>query len=196
MGRDSLNLLPSRYGERISTAFAGGTLLPVGRVFRHRVQCPPGPLGHLVVGHVERPAGPTIVRQALRACKPLGVSRMILQRSACNLGALCLQRCAWRSSRSESPCTTFTALSLIEPPPLFVICRVDVNYSCGRPAYATSACRISSFIAERHAGISRRDLFAFVLALNAPWVVLPVLGVHVSIRLFVDGDCSAFGHWP
>ena len=54
----------------------GGTLLPVGRVLWHRVQCPPGPLGHLVVGHVARPAGPTIVRQALRACKPLGASRM------------------------------------------------------------------------------------------------------------------------
>lgn len=61
-------------------------------------------------------------------------------------------------------------------------------------AYATSVYWISFFMAERHARISRRDLYTYVLALNSPWVLFPLLGLYVSIRLIADGNYSVLGH--
>ena len=59
--------------------------------------------------------------------------------------------------------------------------------------HATSVYWISFFMAGRHARIRRRDLYAYVFALNSPWILFPLLGIYVSIRLIVDGNYSVLG---
>ena len=60
--------------------------------------------------------------------------------------------------------------------------------------HATSVYWVSFFMAERHAKISRRDLCIYIFALNSPWILFPLLGIYVSIRLIVDGNYSVLGH--
>ncbi len=60
--------------------------------------------------------------------------------------------------------------------------------------YATSVYLISFFIAGRHTRICRRDLYMYIFALNSPWILCPLLGLWVSIRLVVDGNFSVLGH--
>ncbi|WP_420609372.1 hypothetical protein [Candidatus Poriferisodalis sp.] len=59
--------------------------------------------------------------------------------------------------------------------------------------YATSIYLVSFFIAKRHRDISRREVYGMILALNATWIVVPLLGLYVSIRLVVDGSYGAIG---
>ncbi len=59
--------------------------------------------------------------------------------------------------------------------------------------YATSAYLMSFFIAKRHRGITRSELYGMILGFNAPWIVFPLLGLYVSIRLVTDGSYSALG---
>ena len=59
--------------------------------------------------------------------------------------------------------------------------------------HGTSVYWISFFMAERHARIKRRDLYTYVFALNSAWVLFPLLGIYVSIRLIVDGNYSVLG---
>ena len=60
-------------------------------------------------------------------------------------------------------------------------------------AYATSVYWVSFFMAGRQRLITRTELFAYVGALNAPWVVFGLLGMYVSARLILDGDCRVLG---
>ncbi len=59
--------------------------------------------------------------------------------------------------------------------------------------YATSIYLLSFFIAKRHRDISRGEVYGMILAFNAPWIVVPLLGLYVSIRLVVDGSYSVLG---
>ena len=59
--------------------------------------------------------------------------------------------------------------------------------------YVTTVYLASFFIARRHSRISRRELWVFVLATNAPWVVFPLLGLYVSARLILDGSYGVVG---
>ena len=59
--------------------------------------------------------------------------------------------------------------------------------------YATSIYLVSFFIAKRHRDISRGDLYGMILSFNAPWIVVPLLGLYVSVRLVVDGSYGALG---
>lgn len=59
--------------------------------------------------------------------------------------------------------------------------------------YMTSVYWISFFVANRQVEISRRDLYLYVLGTNAPWVLCPLLGLFVSIRLILDGNYSVLG---
>ena len=59
--------------------------------------------------------------------------------------------------------------------------------------YATSVYWISFFIGKRHRRIRRRDLCIYILALNSPWIVCPLFGLWVSVRLVIDGNYSVLG---
>lgn len=60
--------------------------------------------------------------------------------------------------------------------------------------YMTSVYLVSFFVADRQARISRGELFTYILAMNAPWILCPLLGLYVSIRLILDGDYSVLGY--
>lgn len=59
--------------------------------------------------------------------------------------------------------------------------------------YMTSVYWISFFVANRQAEISRRELYLYVLGTNSPWVLCPLLGLFVSIRLILDGNYGVLG---
>ena len=59
--------------------------------------------------------------------------------------------------------------------------------------YVTSVYLASFFIAGRHARIGRGEMWGYVLATNAPWVVFPLLGLYVSARLILDGNYGVVG---
>ncbi len=59
--------------------------------------------------------------------------------------------------------------------------------------YATSVYWVSFFMAGRQRLITRTELFAYVGALNAPWVLFGLLGMYVSARLILDGDYGVLG---
>jgi len=60
--------------------------------------------------------------------------------------------------------------------------------------YGASVYLISFFVAGRQARISRRELCAWIVAPNSPWMAGGLLGVYVSIRLIVDGDYGVLGY--
>lgn len=60
--------------------------------------------------------------------------------------------------------------------------------------YATSVYVFSFFVARRHSGLARRELYIYIGALNSPWVLCGLVGLYVSVRLILDGDYSVLGH--
>ena len=60
--------------------------------------------------------------------------------------------------------------------------------------YVTSVYCVSFFMAKRQARISPRELYTCVLAVNSVWVLCPLLGLYVAIRLIVDGNYSVLGY--
>ncbi len=60
--------------------------------------------------------------------------------------------------------------------------------------YMTSVYLVSFFVANRQARISRGELYTYILAMNAPWILCPLLGLYVSVRLILDGDYSVLGY--
>ncbi len=59
--------------------------------------------------------------------------------------------------------------------------------------YVTCLYMASFFIAGRQRLISPRDLWLIVVGSNWPWVVFPVLGIYISLRLVLDGSYAALG---
>ena len=60
--------------------------------------------------------------------------------------------------------------------------------------YVTSVYCVSFFMAKRQTRISARELCTYVLAVNSFWVLCPLLGLYVAIRLVVDGNYSVLGY--
>ena len=61
---------------------------------------------------------------------------------------------------------------------------------CWQWVYMTSVYWVSFFVANRQASVTRQELQLYVLGTNAPWVVFPLLGLYVSVRLIVEGNYS------
>ena len=59
--------------------------------------------------------------------------------------------------------------------------------------YGTSVYWVSFFMARRQRLITRSELYLYIGALNAPWVLFALLGMYVSARLILDGDYSVLG---
>jgi len=60
--------------------------------------------------------------------------------------------------------------------------------------YGTSVYWVSFFMARRQRLITRSELYLYIGALNAPWVLFALLGMYVSARLILDGNYSVLGH--
>ena len=60
--------------------------------------------------------------------------------------------------------------------------------------YVTSVYWASFFIARRQRHITRGELYTYIGALNAPWVLFALLGLYVSARLILDGDYRVLGY--
>ncbi len=59
--------------------------------------------------------------------------------------------------------------------------------------YVTSAYLVSFFVAGRQHRITRGEMYTYIGAMNAPWVLCPLLGLYVSCRLILDGNYSVLG---
>ena len=59
--------------------------------------------------------------------------------------------------------------------------------------YATSVHWVSFFVAGRQRHITRGGLYTYIGATNAPWVLFPLLGLYVSVRLILDGNYGILG---
>ncbi|MDE0263964.1 MAG: hypothetical protein OXJ37_16290 [Bryobacterales bacterium] len=60
--------------------------------------------------------------------------------------------------------------------------------------YVTSVYWASFFVANRHAQISRREVYTYICGVNSPWVLCALLGLYVSVRLILDGNYSVLGY--
>ncbi len=59
--------------------------------------------------------------------------------------------------------------------------------------YVSSLYWVSFFVAGEHRGISRSEFYTYVGATNAVWVLCPMFGLYVSIRLILDGNYGILG---
>lgn len=59
--------------------------------------------------------------------------------------------------------------------------------------YVSSLYVVSFFMGKKQNGITTAELCAYVLGPNAIWILTPIVGLYVSIRLIVDGDFSVLG---
>ena len=59
--------------------------------------------------------------------------------------------------------------------------------------YVTSVYWVSFFMVRRQRLINRAELYIYIGALNAPWVLFALLGLYVSARLILDGNYSVLG---
>ena len=62
--------------------------------------------------------------------------------------------------------------------------------------YASSLYWVSFFVAQKQTRITTRELYTYLFGPNAIWVLIPMLGLYVSVRLILDGDYSVLGMEP
>ena len=60
--------------------------------------------------------------------------------------------------------------------------------------YVTSGYWVSFFVAKRHRQLRPWEAFAHVHWANSLWLLLPLLGMYVSVRLILDGNYAVLGH--
>ena len=60
--------------------------------------------------------------------------------------------------------------------------------------YVTSVYWVSFFVSDRQSKISRREIYTYIVAINAYWVLCALLGLYVSICLILDGNYSILGY--
>ena len=59
--------------------------------------------------------------------------------------------------------------------------------------YVTSVYIMSFFVVGRHRLINRKETLIYVWVPNLFWIVLPIFGFYVSIRLILDGSYVVLG---
>ena len=60
--------------------------------------------------------------------------------------------------------------------------------------YVSSLYLVAFFVAKRHRKISNSELWIYVIGPNSIWVLLPLLGLYVAVRLILDGNYAVLGH--
>ncbi len=53
---------------------------------------------------------------------------------------------------------------------------------------------VSFYVAKGHESIGRVDRWVWVWAPNSVWILVPLLGLFVSVRLILDGTYGVLGH--
>lgn len=59
--------------------------------------------------------------------------------------------------------------------------------------YVSSLYWVSFFVAGRHRHVTRQELYTYVIAPNAIWILIPMFGLYVSVRLILDGNYGILG---
>ncbi len=60
-------------------------------------------------------------------------------------------------------------------------------------AYSTSLYLVSFFVGQKWSRITPSQFYIYIMGPNAVWVLIPIVGMYVSIRLILDGDYSVLG---
>lgn len=60
--------------------------------------------------------------------------------------------------------------------------------------YVSSLYVVSFFVAKRHRKVSSAEVWIYVIGPNSVWVLFPVLGLYVAVRLILDGNYAVLGH--
>ena len=60
--------------------------------------------------------------------------------------------------------------------------------------YMTVVYLVSFYVVGRHKRITRGELWLYVWGSNSPWLLFPLLGIYIAVRLILDGDYSVLGH--
>lgn len=60
--------------------------------------------------------------------------------------------------------------------------------------YVSSVYWVSFFVAKRERRITRGEMYLYVVATNAIWVLSGLLGLYVSVRVTLDGNYSVLGY--
>ena len=60
--------------------------------------------------------------------------------------------------------------------------------------YVTSGYWVSFFVAKRHARLGLWEALLHVHIANSMWILFPLLGLYVSVRLVLDGNYGVLGH--
>ncbi|MDE0191043.1 MAG: hypothetical protein OXQ90_06770 [Gammaproteobacteria bacterium] len=59
--------------------------------------------------------------------------------------------------------------------------------------YVSAVYVVSFFVAKRHRQIRRGQVFSHIIVPDSPWVLIPLLGIYVAVRLIIDGDYAVIG---
>ncbi len=59
--------------------------------------------------------------------------------------------------------------------------------------YASSLYVVSFFVGRKQTRITPREFWVYIFGPNAIWVLFPMLGLYVAIRMILDGDYSVLG---
>lgn len=60
--------------------------------------------------------------------------------------------------------------------------------------YVSSLYVVAFFVAKRHREIGSAEVWIYVIGPNAVWVLFPLLGLYVAVRLILDGSYGILGH--
>lgn len=52
---------------------------------------------------------------------------------------------------------------------------------------------VAFFVAGRQRTISSAEVWIYVIGPNSVWVILPLLGLYVAVRLILDGNYAVLG---
>ena len=59
--------------------------------------------------------------------------------------------------------------------------------------YVSTVYVVSFFVAERHWQVRPGEVFRYIVVPDSPWVLIPMLGIYVAVRLIIDGDYGVLG---
>ncbi len=59
--------------------------------------------------------------------------------------------------------------------------------------YASTLYLVSSFVGQKQRRVTTREFYVYIFGPNAIWILIPIVGLYVSIRLILDGDYSVLG---
>jgi len=59
--------------------------------------------------------------------------------------------------------------------------------------YASTLYLVSFFVGQKQHRVTTREFYIYIFGPNAIWILIPIVGLYVSIRLILDGDYSVLG---